>query len=276
MIVAVLSRKGGVGKTTTAVNLAAALAEHGKRVLLVDLDPSGCASASLGVERGALAPSAADVCLGRSKPLDSVRETATPGLHLMTSSADLRDVEAQLVGGKRNQVAEALDPLTSVYDLIFIDAPPSFSPLAQAALFASDYHLIPATPNFLSRLLLPNTVDSMARACHRFGVRSHLLGILMNMSRSEDDRAPLRELFEERLFETSIEWNECIASAPEQGLPVLATEGGTGPASRAYRELAIEACGRLGLDAPGHAIEIAGDDDPSGTSWVSPLPASTH
>ena len=152
VITAVVSKKGGVGKTTTAVNLAAALADGGHRVLLVDLDSQASASLSLGVERGALAPSAADVLLWGTPVRQAIRPTGVAGLDLLTASSDLGSVDLELgpLRERELKLRRALEPVRDDYDFVFLDCAPSQSLLAVNALVAADAFLVPVAPQFLA------------------------------------------------------------------------------------------------------------------------------
>ncbi|HTQ78539.1 MAG TPA: AAA family ATPase, partial [Thermoanaerobaculia bacterium] len=129
MVTALISRKGGVGKTTTAVNLSAALASQGFKVLLVDLDCQASASLSLGVDRSQLAPSSADVLLGGLPAGDALRPTSVPGLSLMTASVDLVQADAELgkMRGRETRLRNALAPILGAFDFLFLDCASSLS-----------------------------------------------------------------------------------------------------------------------------------------------------
>ena len=152
MITAVTSRKGGVSKTTTAVNLAAALAGIGKRVLVVDLDSQASASRSLGVPRSALFPCLADILLGSRPASDTIRSTATLGLDLITASADLQSFERDAVNRPNPEAClkNALEPILPRYDFVVLDCPPHNSLLALNGLVASDNFVVPIVPHYLA------------------------------------------------------------------------------------------------------------------------------
>ena len=180
MFQAVVSKKGGVGKTTTAVNLAGALAEKGLRTLLVDLDPQASASRSLGVPRAQLAPSAADL-LGRARFEDVVRPTALSKLDLITSSVDLGRAEEDLKGYQRpyERLREKLAPARESYDHVLFDCAPGLGALPTSALLASDAFLLPATPHFLAIEGLQNFLQGVERLGFRHGHRVPCAGVVL-------------------------------------------------------------------------------------------------
>lgn len=228
MIVALVSKKGGVGKTTSTVNLAAALAETGRRVLLIDLDSQASASRSLGVERADLAPSIADALLWAMPARQAVRPTGVPGLELLTASADLvsADLELGKYQGREERLRKALEPLRGDHDVVLLDCPPSLSLLSINALVAADAFIAPVVPQFLAI----EGVESLLKTAER--VRRHhnrgleLLGLLLTMvdyrnNATRDNVARLRAEYGPAVFGVEIRINIRLAEAPEHGKTVF-------------------------------------------------------
>jgi len=246
VIIALISRKGGVGKTTTAVNLSAALARTGKRVLLIDLDSQASASLSLGVDRGALAPSVADVLAGTVGVEQAVRETAIGGLHLVTASVDLVHADADLARsrGREGRLRAALAPVAGAYDFIFLDCPPSLSLLPVNAVVASDAFLAPVVPQFLAASGIPNLLAAAQRVAWDAGVRARPLGVLLTMVdyRTRATRETVDEIRAELgslVFAIEIRINTRLAEAPRAGQTIFEFEP-TATGAAAYHLLADE------------------------------------
>ncbi len=256
MILSLLSKKGGVGKTTTAVSLAASFARRGWRVLLIDLDSQASASLSVGVAREDFNPSSADVLLGRVPAREARRPTSLPNLELIPASSDLLGVDLELGGfrNKERRLAERLESLHDDHDLIVIDCPPSLSLLPINALVAADRLLVPIVPQFLAAEGLDNLLAAAQRITARVGSRTELLGMLLTMVdyrlRSvRETVTQLRERYGSRVFAIEIRINTRLAEAPAAGQTIFDFDPGSAGA-RAYDLLTDEIGPLLGLVPP--------------------------
>ncbi len=246
MITAVISKKGGVGKTTTSVNLSAALARLGKRVLVVDLDPNAGTSMSLGVPRAELGPSSADLLLRDVPAAALVRPTGAENLYLMTASVDLRGAEVELDKRSRKEsvLAERLDRIRSDFDFVFLDCPSSIGLLTRNAIVAGDAFLIPVTPQFLAADGIEQLIGVARRVGLSAGRRPELAGILMTMADyrlkiTRDVVSELRRRFGKQVFVVEVRTNVSLAEAPAQGQTIFQYRpDATG--AKAYQLLAQE------------------------------------
>ncbi|MCH9651298.1 MAG: ParA family protein [Deltaproteobacteria bacterium] len=250
-VIASISRKGGVGKTTSAVSLAAALSETGRKVLLIDLDIQASASLSLGVSRENLAPSMADVLL-RDQPIrGAIRSTAHPGLDLATASVDLASLEE---GGSYRRsdetlLARHLEELGDGYDIVFLDCPPSFTLLSRNAVAACDGYIIPTVPHFLAVEGIRSLVQSVDRLRFRCQQGGQLLGILPTMvdyrtRLTHETLKEIRQQFGRDVFAIAIRMNVRVAEAPSQGKTIYQYDT-TSTGAGAYRLAAEELLLRL-------------------------------
>ena len=228
MILAMVSNKGGVAKTTTATSLAAGIAREGRRVLLIDLDSQGSASLSMGVSRRDLTPSIADVLFSGRPMRGAVRETSVPGLALVTGSMELADADLVLAGmrGRETRLTEALEPVLSSYDFVVVDCQPSLSLMPVNALVAADAYIVPVVPQYLALEGLVNLLEAVERVEGWTGRGALLLGILLTVV----DYRPrvtweivetIRGRYRNLVFNTEIRINTRLAEAPSSGQPIF-------------------------------------------------------
>ena len=256
-IVALANQKGGVGKTTTAISLAAALAEREQTVLLVDFDPQGGCAIGLGIEPGSLDLSVYNVLLDRScEAADVIQKTRTPHLDLLPSNIDLAAAELMLVQevAREQALLRALTPLRSAYDWIIIDCPPSLGLLTINALTAADGVIIPLECEFYALRGVALLLDSIERIRERLNPRLQVDGIVATMFdgrtlHGREVMARVKEAFGESLFDTVVRKTIRFAEAPVAGEPIL-SYAPTSTGALAYRKLAEEVMDRVASSQP--------------------------
>lgn len=260
MIVSFISKKGGVGKTTSAVHVAAALAADGHRTLLVDLDSQASASLFLGVARSALAPSVADLMAGRCAAPAATRATGVAGLDLMTASADLVSVDVDYAARRDRELllGRALAPLRERYEWIVLDSPPALTVLPVNALAASDFFVVPVVPQFLAFDGLDLLIATVRRLRERHGLKTRCLGFLLTMvdrrtRMARENIAALRARFGERIFAAEVPLNVRLAEAPARGRTVF-DHAAEATGAIAYRLVAQELVARATPRDPGTEI----------------------
>ena len=248
MRVAVVNQKGGVGKTTTAINLATALAATGASVLLIDGDPQGNASTGLGVDRRARTRSIYDVVLGDASLAEATVATSIAGLALVPSTAALSGAEVELVGVERrlHRLADALTP--DIHDWVLIDCPPSLGLLTLNALVAAERILIPLQAEFFALEGLSQLLATVERVRSGPNPRLAILGIVLTMTDrrnrlSEAVAADVRAVMGGQVFDAMIPRNVRLSEAPSHGLPALVYDLRC-PGSQAYIALAREVMAR--------------------------------
>ena len=256
-IIALANQKGGVGKTTTTLNLGTGLAERGQRVLLVDFDPQGGCALGLGIEPGDLDISVYDALLDRNvRPEDAVVSTKVENMDLMPSNIDLSAAEIQLVTevAREQALARVLNPLRDKYDFILIDCQPSLGLLTINALAAADGVIIPLECEYYALRGMALLLDSIERVQERINPGLVVDGILATMFdnrtlHAREVHQRVESAFGDQLFSTVISKTIRFAEAPVAGEPIL-TYAPSSTGAKAYRKLAEEVMSRVSPRQP--------------------------
>ena len=245
-VIAVANQKGGVGKTTSAVNLAAAIALQGFSVLLIDLDPQGNATSGLGVDARSLPVTVYNCLIKQAKIDGACVDTSVTGLSLLPANADLAGAEIELVHveGREKYLLDALQQAEKKHDFVFLDCPPALGILTINALAAASSVLIPVQCEYYAMEGLTRLLGSIDRVRQTYNAELHLEGILLTMFDARNTLArqvaeQVRAHFHDKVYQTVIPRNVALAEAPSYGRPgIIYNAASTG--SQAYVTLAKE------------------------------------
>jgi chromosome partitioning protein len=245
-IIAVTNQKGGVGKTTTAVNLSACLAELGRSVLLIDIDPQANSTTGSGVEKSSLERTTCEVLLGEERAADTIIPVENGCYALMPANPDLTAAEVRLLQeiGREMKLRNALEPIRDMYDYIYIDCPPSINMLTLNALTAADGVLIPIQCEYYALEGLSSLLETVRQIRNSVNPGIGIEGLLRTMfdprnRLANEVSAQLIKHFGDKVYDAVIPRNVRLAEAPSYGVPILVHD----PRSRgsiAYKELARE------------------------------------
>ncbi len=251
-IIAFANQKGGVGKTTTCINVAAYLAAMGKRALVVDMDPQGNATSGLGVEKNKDLSTLYDVIAGEKTSAEVIQKTVMKGLDIIPSTVDLAGAEIELVqkDARERVVKEILTPLRAIYDYIFIDCPPSLGLLTVNALTASDSVAIPIQCEFFALEGLSQLMNTIKLVVKHLNSNLKVEGVILTM---RDNRSNLvqqvseeiKRFFKEKVFGESVPRSIRLAEAPSHGKPIVMYDPKS-KGAQAYLEITKELLKRNG------------------------------
>jgi chromosome partitioning protein len=245
-VIAVASQKGGVGKTTTAINLGACLAQENRRVLLIDFDPQGNATSGLGVSSASAASTIYEAVLGAVEPGAGIIPTTLANLDLLPGGQQLSGAEIELVGVDQweSRLKQVVDSIRSSYDYIFVDTPPSLGLLTVNSLVAADSVIIPLQCEYLALEGLSQLVGAIRRIQERLNPGLRIEGVLLtmfdarlNLSQQVVDEA--RRFFGDRVYQSVIPRNVRLSEAPSFGKPIVLYDPHSTGAD-CYRRLATE------------------------------------
>ena len=248
-IISVINQKGGVGKTTTVVNLATALAEHGKKILVIDLDPQGNATTGLGISNNNKEKNIYKIIIGQENPNNCIQKSCVKNLDLIGSNVNLSGLEVETASNPKRafllkEILDQNENLFSQYENIFIDCPPSLSLLTVMSLVVADELLVPLQTEFFALEGISQLVKTIERIKINLNPGLNIRGILLTMfdkrnklSNQVDEEA--RKYFKDKVYKTVIPRNVRLSEAPSHGIPCIVYDRGC-LGSQSYLQLAKE------------------------------------
>ena len=252
-IIAIANQKGGVGKTTTSINLAASIAEMGKRVLAIDLDPQGNMTSGLGVDKNEVENTVYELMLDECSINESIQDTVVKGLRLIPSNVNLAGAEIELLGinDKEYILKTAVDYIRDDYDFIVIDCPPSLNMLTVNAMTTADTVLVPIQCEYYALEGLSQLIHTINLVQERLNPNLQMEGVVFTMydvrtKLSNQVVENVKENLDTKIYETMIPRNIRLAEAPSYGIPINMYDSKSAGAE-SYRKLAKEIVGRKDL-----------------------------
>lgn len=250
-VISVANQKGGVGKTTTTINLAASIADRGYRVLIVDIDPQGNATSGLGIEKSEIDQDIYNVLIDEIPIQDTIHHTSMAKLDMVPATINLSGAETELISmmARETRLKSALDAISDQYDFIFIDCPPSLGLLTLNALTAATDVLIPVQCEYYALEGLSLLMDTIFRVKKSLNPKLNIFGALLTMFDARTNLSiqvvdEVKKYFKNRVFSTIVPRNVRLSEAPSHGKPIILYDRRSRGAE-VYRDLAEEVLERV-------------------------------
>jgi chromosome partitioning protein len=273
--IAITNQKGGVGKTTTAINLSACLAEKGKRVLTIDIDPQGNTTSGLGIDKEELEYSVYELLIGECTIEDCMKESIVKNLYVLPSNVNLAGAEIELIGVEEKEyiLKQRVEPMKEFFDYIIIDCPPSLNTLTVNAMTTADAVLVPIQCEYYALEGLSQLIHTINLVKERLNASLDIEGVVFTMYDARTNLSlqvveNVRKNLEQKIYNSIIPRNVRLAEAPSHGLPISMYDPKSAGAD-AYRELADEVLRQDGFEVESNGKENDGSVAQSGKKGSS-------